>query len=261
MVFRATLLTFFLFGTLTMWSQIETDSGYVSILDPETLYTFSALEGRDFLQRQPLNLPEPLFAGTETGLVAIEFEILPQGVVTNVSSIPEYSTTKNIKMIQAALTAVANWRFQPLGVNIGASKEPVQVLVQFNYPESDVRYSADGRFILKGLRGREPVRLIEPKPTYFYEGKVNVTMVLDANGHVVRLDNFYGAYPNVAVVPRLGILAHDAIINWQFAALPSANNHRSTPKEQKIAITCMFPKRRLNPEEGPNSSMSSLTGN
>lgn len=256
LVIRGLCLAFLICLGSWVRAQSTADSGTVMILDPETLYTFSALDGRDFLQRQPLNLPEPLYEGVETGLIAIEFEILTSGKVSDVTSIPSLSTTRNLDMIQSALTAVANWRFRPLGPEVGANEEHVMVIVQFNYPESEYRYSADGRFIFKGLRNRQAISLPQPKPTFYYHGVVSVDMVLDESGRVIRMEDFRGAHSSSPVIPRLGILAYDAIKTWRFSPEIYTQARTEGPLEQVVEVTCLFPKRNAHSADHFTSDLS-----
>lgn len=193
----------------------------LEIMDPETMYSFSGLEGKGFLNRKPVNLPQPAYDGDETGIVGLIFTIKPDGKVSEVRQETFALTTVNEKMVEAAKAAVIQWQFSPLPASMAQKDNHVKVIIQFNNAQSGVLYSVDGLCRIEGLGERFPVHLISPLyEAEEDEGVVTAIVNLAPDGTVNFIGKFYGAYLQQTVRPRLGIITYSAIRQWKFDPLP-----------------------------------------
>jgi hypothetical protein len=195
--------------------------GRIELMHPETLYAFRGLDGKGFLKRNPVNLPEPFYDGSGTGLVALRVTIAPSGQVSRVAQEATAIATATPEMIQAAKDAVMAWKFMPLGPKAVQNEEVVRVVIQFNQPGSGVRFSEDGRYMIEGLGARMPVQLVEPRYYVEDEGVVTAIMTIDPAGEIAWIDQYYGAYPHSPAVPRLGLITNEAVRQWKFNPLPA----------------------------------------
>ncbi|MDX2246804.1 MAG: hypothetical protein SF052_08530 [Bacteroidia bacterium] len=192
----------------------------LEIMDPETMYSFSGLEGKGFLNRKPVNLPQPAYDGPETGIVGLIFTIQPNGKVSEVRQETFALTTANEKMVEAAKAAVIQWEFSPLPASSSQQNNEVRVIIQFNDPQSGVLYSVDGLCKIEGLGERFPVELVAPQyEEEEDEGVVTAIVNLAPDGTVNFISKFYGAYSHQLVRPRLGIITYSAIRQWRFDPL------------------------------------------
>jgi TonB family protein len=208
----------------------------VEMLDPESLYSFSGLDGRGFLRRGVQNMPQPYFTSSETGIVPLIFTITPSGRVSDVQIERFSQELATEDMIEAARTAVLNWQFQPLPPRMVQQDEEVRVVIQYNSGNSGRLYSHDGLYTIEGLQGRRPLDLPAPKYATLDEGVVTVILTLSPSGEIAWIDQFYGAYPHLPAKPRLGLITHEAVRKWKFSPLPE-----SAPQEdQQIKIVFRY---------------------
>lgn len=213
------------------------DLNYLDFMDAETFYSFKGLDGKGFLRRSPVNLPQPLFEGRETGLVPLVFTITPSGQISRVRPEQSEFMMATSDMLDAAVTAVKQWKFNPLPPAANQSDEEVRVVVQFNHKESGVLYSIDGQFTIEGLSaGRKPVKLLRPKYESNHEGVVTVVATISPLGDLAWIDKFYAHTEHQRVVPRLGIITDQAVRKWRFTPLPEENDQL----DQQIKITCRY---------------------
>ena len=208
----------------------------IEVMDPLTMYSFSSGEGQGFLKRSPVNLPQPIYPGKETGVVGLKFVISPEGTVEKVTRDQNLHTNGNEEMIKAAEIAVQQWIFAPLPEKMAQEEQDVSVLIQYNDPESKILYSIDGKCTIEGLKGRMPIKLEAPKHTSQHEGIVNATLRINSDGEVVWLGNFHGAYDHIKVIPRLGIITHQALSTWRFDPLVADSPEAETDQEIKVTI-------------------------
>jgi TonB family protein len=222
LLIRITTALFFMMSVLLSSAQgVRSASKVVEILDPETLVSFTGLEGKGFLGRSSQNLPQPYYTGKETGVVALIFTIKPSGHVANVRVEKSNLYPCTTEMADAARVAVENWKFQPLSTKVRQNDEEVRVVIQFNHTGSNILYSHDGRYTIEGLGSRYPVALPSPDYHILDEGVVNVILTLNPDGTVAWIDRFYGAYPHLPAPPRLGMITNEAVRKWTFNALPA----------------------------------------
>lgn len=213
------------------------DQVFLDFMDPETFYSFKGLDGKGFLRRSPVNLPQPLFEGKETGLVSLLFTITPSGQISRVRQERNDFMTASKEMTEVSITAVKQWKFNPLPLDVPQSEEEVRVVVQFNYTGSGVLYSADGQFTIEGLEGgRRPVKLIPPDYSSQHQGVVTVMATIGPTGGIAWIDKFYGLIPSQQVVPRLGIITDQAVRKWRFTPIPEGEEQI----DQQIKITCRY---------------------
>ncbi|MEZ4776801.1 MAG: hypothetical protein R3D00_26735 [Bacteroidia bacterium] len=238
------LLTLFSFGLLHPKAEAQTRTAapnVLEIMDPETMYSFSGLEGKGFLNRKPVNLPQPAYDGPETGIVGLIFKIKPNGKVSEVNQETFALTTANEKMVEAAKAAVIQWQFSPLPASGAQTDNDVRVIIQFNNSLSGVLYSVDGLCRIEGLGERFPVHLISPQyEEGEEEGVVTAVVNLAPNGSVNFIGKFYGAYSHQAVRPRLGIITYSAIRQWKFDPIPE-----DKPQED-LDVTVQIRYQRLD---------------
>lgn len=213
------------------------DQVFLDFMDPETFYSFKGLDGKGFLRRSPVNLPQPLFEGKETGLVSLLFTITPSGQISRVRQERNDFMTSSAEMAEVSITAVKQWKFNPLPLDVPQSDEEVRVVVQFNYAESGVLYSADGQFTIEGLEGgRRPVKLMPPDYSSQHQGVVTVLATIGPTGNIAWIDKFYGLLPSHSVIPRLGIITDKAVRKWRFTPIPEGVEQL----DQQIKITCRY---------------------
>ena len=209
----------------------------VEIMDPQTFYSFRGTDGKGFLNRSPVNLPQPLYSGSETGIVALIFRIDALGKVSDVHKEASPLKTATREMEDAAIKAVENWTFAPLPASQSqAANNQVRVVIQFNHPESGVLYSEDGLYIIEGLSNRLPVKLIAPQHRTQHEGVVVATITLAPSGKVKIIHNYHGASEQEKVIPRLGIITYEALSQWQFDALAASE----IQIDQEISVTIRY---------------------
>ncbi|MEM7375281.1 MAG: energy transducer TonB [Bacteroidota bacterium] len=235
------LFLFLIFGagisTTGLGQKLSNEVEYLDFMDAETFYSFKGLDGKGFLRRSPVNLPQPLFEGQETGLVALVFTITPSGQISQVRPEKSEFMSATQKMLDAATTAVKQWKFNPLPPAASQSDEEVRVVVQFNHKESGVLYSIDGQFTIEGLAaGRKPVKLVRPKYDSDHQGVVTVLATINPLGGLAWIDKFYALNESQKVVPRLGIITDQAIRRWRFTPL----TEDSEQLDQQIKITCRY---------------------
>ena len=228
-----------LFGLLLLPLLRGQSASIIDFMDPETVYSFKGLDGRGFLRRSPVNLPQPVYVGKETGIVALIFEINPAGYVPKLRQETDLVTSANSDMIEAAQVAVEQWKFNPLPPDAEQEIEEVRVVIQYNFTNSGVIYSIDGRFTIEGLRNdRRPVQLAVPEYNTDHEGVVTALLTIEPSGGLAWIDQFYGSYPNQRVVPRLGIITDKAIRKWRFTPLPEGVEQT----DQLIKVICRYLK-------------------
>lgn len=216
----------------------------IEIMDPNTMYSFRGWDGRGFLRRSPVNLPEPAYAGDETGLVALQFVITPSGQVSDVKLENSPVTMANEDMILAAKNAVLSWKFNPLPADEPQDDDEVRVVIQFNFPYAAVRYSDEGMCEIRDLGVREPIALPAPAYETDHEGTVTVQLTIGPDGKVAWVDKYYGETPDAAVQPRLGIITSEAVKNWRFSVLPEEHS-----QSYKLITVVLHYFRRPNEDE------------
>ena len=197
----------------------EPEKKTIEIMDPETMYSFSGIEGQGFLKRSPVNLPIPAYQGQETGIVGLMFTITPQGRVSKVKQETFALTTANAEMIQSAKTAVLQWEFSPLPARVAWKDQDVRVIIQFNHSDSGVLFSIDGLYRIEGLKDRFPIELEAPRYDTPHEGIVTTIIGISPEGTVRYISKSYGAYTNQQVIPKLGLITYSAIRKWRFDPL------------------------------------------
>ncbi|MDX1908530.1 MAG: hypothetical protein SF053_15950 [Bacteroidia bacterium] len=190
----------------------------VEMMSPETLYSFTGVDGKGFLKRSPVNLPLPPYADSVTGMVPMLFSIAPSGHVARAELEPGILTASP-EMIESARQSIMEWKFAPLPARALQNEEQVRVVIQFNHNKSGCFYSVDGRYTIEGLHHRTPDRIVPVAPT-MEEGVVTVIMTINPAGEVAWIDRCYGAYPHQPARPRLGIITYEAVNQWTFAPLP-----------------------------------------
>ncbi|MEZ4827162.1 MAG: energy transducer TonB [Bacteroidia bacterium] len=227
--------------SISLLGQVRaTGPNMLEVMDPETMYSFSGLEGKGFLNRKPVNLPQPAYDGEETGIVGLEFTIQPDGKVSEVRKETFALTTANEAMVEAAKAAVIQWKFSPIPATASQKENRVRVIIQFNNKGSGVMYSVDGLCKIEGLGGRAPIELIAPGyEEGEEEGVVTAIANISPEGKVNFISKFYGAYSHQQVRPRLGIITYTAIRQWRFDALPQ------TLPQEDIDVTIQIRYQRL----------------
>ena len=200
-------------------SEGEEEKAKIEIMDPETMYSFSGIEGKGFLNRSPVNLPQPAYDGEETGIVGLMFTITPAGRVSKVKQETFALTTANAEMIQKAKTAVLQWEFTPLPRKLNQEDQDVRVIIQFNTAESGILYSIDGLYRIEGLKNRFPIELEAPDYNTEHEGIVTAFLAISPEGNVKYIGKFHGAYSYQKVIPKLGLITYSAIKKWRFDPL------------------------------------------
>lgn len=214
----------------------ESQSDEVEFLHPEELYSFRGLDGKGFLRRKPLNIPEVAYQEEETGLVVLIFTINPQGRVTEVQREPGQEGLATAQMVSAAVHAVEQWQFNPLPPQLPQQDERVRVLIQFNYVGSGKLYSAEGKFLIEGLQGRYPSQIPAPRYESKHQGVVTAELTLEPTGEVAWVDRYYGERRGEPLNPHLGIITQGVIRDWTFTPLPAY-----LPQEQqKIRVICRY---------------------
>ncbi|GAB4409811.1 MAG: hypothetical protein OHK0039_13710 [Bacteroidia bacterium] len=208
----------------------------IEVLNPDILYHFSAIDGRGFLRRSPINLPVPFYPGDETGLVALVFTITPDGMVSYVFQELNLAVMATPEMVKAAKDAVQRWEFNPLPPHVEQADHVVRVLIQFNNPASTIRYSQDGRVVIEGPGDRIPVNLPAPRYESDHEGVVKARVTVNPDGSIAWIDKFSGAYEHQRVLPRLGIITHEALRSWRFLPRLRPVAEDEDPQEQ-VRIT------------------------
>lgn len=208
----------------------------IEFMHPETIYSFRGLDGKGFLQRSPLNIPEPAYNRQETGLVILIFSITPSGAVTDITLEPGQEEFATPTLVASAKQAVRQWHFNTLPPKAPQENEKVRVLIQFNYEGSNRIYSTEGNFILEGIVDRYPTHIPSPKYEMRQEGTVTAEVIVEPNGQVAWVDRYYGETPQQPVNPHLGIITHEAIQQWKFIPLTA-----SQPQEQKrVKVICRY---------------------
>lgn len=210
----------------------------VEVMDPETMYSFTGVDGKGFLNRSPLNLPQPTYEGEETGIVGLFFSITPEGNVSEVRQESFALATANEEMIQSAREAVSQWKFTP--VSDQRKDDEVRVIIQFNKTETGILYSVDGLYRIQGLVGRFPVELVAPENDSNQQGIVSAMLTVSPDGSVKFISKFYGAQPGYAVPPRLGIITHQALMEWKFDPISEYSDQE--PEDQEILVQIRFMK-------------------
>lgn len=207
-------------------AQVDRAFHELHLLDPSTVYSFRGLDGQGFLRRQPVNIPDPVYTGQRCGLVVLRFTINAAGQVGSIRLEPNQHGLATIDMIRSAQAAVLQWRFDSLPAGRTAGPEEVRVLIQFNRPTSDRRFSEEGNVIIDSLGNRRPLRLVSPEMKGQRGGVVTAELTIDATGQVAWVDRYYGATPDEAVDPHLGLKTHAALSQWQLEPRPEAQGYQ-----------------------------------
>jgi hypothetical protein len=233
----ATSILFAIFSSLhSQTRNLESENNEIEIMDPETMYSFSGIEGQGFLNRSPVNLPVPAYDGDETGIVGLMFTINPNGKVSRVKQETFALTTANAEMVQAAKNAVLQWEFAPLKPGIAWEDQDVRVIIQYNHSKSGVMYSIDGLYQIEGLVDRLPIELKAPDYNTSHEGIVTVVLAISPEGTVSYINKSYGAYTYQKVIPRLGIITYEAVRKWRFDALTPEQKQ----EDQEITVKIRY---------------------
>ena len=240
MRFLASLLTCLFLYVLPFLSPLsaqDPEDAVFDIMDPETVFSFSGLDGKDFIQRQPVNLPQPPYVDETTGVLALRFEITAEGRVQTAELEPAPIPLATPKMEQAALDAIKQWKFAPVkaGSNIPVPT-PMRVVLQFNRDSSNILYSTNGLHTIEGLHGRLPAKLVAPQATQNLRGVVRAQVIISPAGYVRAVYRYRGAYESSEIPPRLGIACFNALKQWTFDALPP----EALQVDQEISITLRF---------------------
>ncbi len=212
----------------------------LNMLDPETLYSFTGANGEGFLRRSPVNLPQPIYTGTATGLVPLKFTIRPDGTTQEVRLDPPLLPGTSRQMVNGAVKAVEQWQFAPLPEDIPQDHLPVKVVIQYNEPGSGVLYASDGSCIMQGLDERKPAHIYAPGKHEGGPGIVNAVVGLRPDGSVRGVYRYFGVRGDDPIPPRLGILTYEALKTWTFTAAEQKTDEEGLPVEQEIHITLRF---------------------
>ncbi|MDP5171588.1 MAG: energy transducer TonB [Bacteroidia bacterium] len=236
-----------------MFAQTRSEApSELNILDPETVYSFTGLNGEGFLRRSPVNLPQPLYRGTETGLVPLQFSIKPDGSVTDVRLVPPLLPGTSRDMVNAAVNAVKQWAFAPLPASMTQELMDVHVVIQYNEIDSGVLYSSDGSCIMTGLDGRKPAHIYKPQlqDAEGMPGIVNAVVGVKPDGSVRGIYRYYGGESGEEIPPRLGIITYEALRTWTFDALPAPlSEEEQAPQDQEVTITFRFTEGSVQPRQ------------
>lgn len=212
----------------------------LNILDPETVYSFTGANGEGFLRRSPVNLPQPIYVESATGLVPLTFVILPDGSVKDVRLDPPLLPGTSREMVTAAIKAVEQWEFAPLPESMGEEEMPVKVVIQYNEPGSGVLYASDGSCTMQGLDERKPAHIYSPTGTSDEGGIVNAVVGVRPDGTIRGIYRYFGVREDVPVPARLGIISYETLQRWTFTALPEPTGDEPMLQDQEIVVTLRF---------------------
>lgn len=224
----------------------------LNILDPETVYSFTGLNGEGFLRRSPVNLPQPIYIGSATGIVPLTFMIKPDGTTQDVRINPPLLPGTSRDMVTGAIKAVEQWQFAPLPESMEQELMGVKVVIQYNESGSGVLYSSDGSCTMRGLGDRKPAHIYAPKWLPTENGIVNAIVGLNEDGSVHGIYKYFGVREGVPVSPSLGIVTYETLKEWTFDPAPPvepSEEEELAPKEQEITITLRFTGTSESQEE------------
>lgn len=224
----------------------------LNILDPETVYSFTGLNGEGFLRRRPVNLPQPIYLGSATGIVPLTFMILPDGSTQEVRIDPPLLPGTRREMVTSAIKSVEQWQFEPLPEAMRQELMAVKVVLQYNRQGSGVLYASDGSCTMRGLAGRRPAHIYAPDWLPSESGIVNAVVGLNADGTVHGIYRYFGVREEVPVPASLGILTYETLKQWTFdPALPPEEDVEEEwgPSRQEIIVTLRFSAARSDERE------------
>jgi len=217
-------------------TQQEEDRPQIEFMHPETVYAFRGLDGKGFLQRKPINIPEPAYDRDKTGLVIIIFTITSDGSVKDITLEPGQEDFATATQISSAKQAIRQWKFNPLPEGRPQADEKVRVLIQFNYKGSGRIYSTEGNFILEGIAERYPTHIPSPQYEMRVEGTVTAEIIVEPTGEVAWVDRYYGETPQQPVNPHLGIITHEAVQKWRFIPVTADMEQKQT----RVKVICRY---------------------